>query len=71
MCILVRFGLGVIVGIVIVVILIVLIMIDLFCCFFNFCGIIFCCYWVICGVDGGVKGGKDDCEYCCLIDCFF
>lgn len=56
-------GSGAIAGIVIAVILIVLITIDLFCCFFNSCGIIFCCHRAICGVDGGVKGEKDDCEY--------
>ena len=61
-------GSGAIAGIVIAVILIVLITIDLFCCFFNSCGIIFCCHRAICGVDGGVTGGKDDCEYDCLID---
>ncbi|XP_020602436.1 neural cell adhesion molecule 1-like isoform X3 [Orbicella faveolata] len=53
-------GSGAIAGIVIAVILIVLITIDLFCCFFNSCGIIFCCHRAICGVEGGVTGGKDD-----------
>ncbi|CAH3162383.1 unnamed protein product [Porites evermanni] len=46
-------GAGAIAGIVIAVILIVLITIDLFCCFFNSCGIIFCCHQAICG--GGAK----------------
>ncbi|KAL9965519.1 hypothetical protein ACROYT_G029328 [Oculina patagonica] len=54
-------GAGAIAGIVIAVILIVFITIDLFCCFFNSCGIIFCCHQAICGGGGGgVKGGKDD-----------
>ena len=49
---------GAIAGIVIAVILIVLIAIDLFCCFFNSCGLIFCCHRTICGGGGG--GGKGD-----------
>ena len=56
-------GAGAIAGIVIAIILIVLITIDLFCCFFNSCGIIFCCHQAICGGGGGVKSGKDDCKY--------
>lgn len=58
-------GAGAIAGIVIAVILIVLITIDLFCCFFNSCGIIFCCHQAICGGGGGggVKANKDDCKY--------
>ena len=57
-------GAGAIAGIVIAVILIVLITIDLFCCFFNSCGIIFCCHQAICGAGGGgVKANKDDCKY--------
>lgn len=57
-------GTGVIAGIVIAVILIVLITIDLFCCFFNSCGVIFCCHQAMCGGGGGgVTGGKDDCKY--------
>lgn len=50
-------GTGAIAGIVVAVILIVLITIDLFCCFFNSCGIIFCCHQAICG--GGGAKGKD------------
>ncbi|XP_058948520.2 neural cell adhesion molecule 1 isoform X3 [Pocillopora verrucosa] len=56
-------GSGAIAGIVVAVILIVLITIDLFCCFFNSCGIIFCCHQAFCGGGGsdkGVKSGKDD-----------
>lgn len=59
-------GSGAIAGIVVAVILIVLITIDLFCCFFNSCGIIFCCHQAFCGGGGsdkGVKSGKDDCKY--------
>ena len=52
-------GAGAIAGIVIAVILIVLITIDLFCCFFNSCGVIFCCHQALCG---GAKT-KDDCKY--------
>ena len=54
-------GAGAIAGIVIAVILIVLITIDLFCCFFNSCGVIFCCHQALCG--GGGAKGKDDCKY--------
>lgn len=54
-------GAGAIAGIVIAVILIVLITIDLFCCFFNSCGVIFCCHQALCG--GGGSSGKDDCKY--------
>ncbi|XP_032241006.1 neural cell adhesion molecule 2 isoform X2 [Nematostella vectensis] len=48
---------GAIAGIVIAVLLIVLITIDLFCCFFNSCGLIFCCQKAICG------GGKTTEKY--------
>lgn len=53
-------GAGAIAGIVIAVILIVLITIDLFCCFFNSCGVIFCCHQALCG-GGGSR--KDNCKY--------
>ena len=52
---------GAIAGIVIAVILIVLVAIDLFCCFFNSCGLFFCCSQALCGGGGGAK--KDDCKY--------
>lgn len=52
---------GAIAGIVIAVILIVLVAIDLFCCFFNSCGLFFCCSQALCGGGGGAE--KDDCKY--------
>ena len=52
---------GAIAGIVIAVILIVLVAIDLFCCFFNSCGLFFCCSQALCGGGSGAK--KDDCKY--------
>ena len=57
-------GSGAIAGIVIAVILIVLITIDLFCCFFNSCGVIFCCHKALCagGGGGGGAGDKSDCK---------
>lgn len=54
-----KLGPGAIAGIVIAGILIVLIVIDLFCCFFNKCGIFFCCQQALCGGGGG-DGKKDD-----------
>ncbi|XP_031567369.1 fasciclin-2-like isoform X2 [Actinia tenebrosa] len=55
---------GTIAGIVIAILLIVLITIDLFCCFFNSCGLIFCCQRACCGgkysPDG--KSKKDSAE---------
>ncbi|KAK3711748.1 hypothetical protein QZH41_020137, partial [Actinostola sp. cb2023] len=42
-------GKGAIAGIVIAILLLVLITIDLFCCFFNSCGVIFCCQRACCG----------------------
>ena len=56
-----KLGPGAIAGIVIAGILIVLIVIDLFCCFFNKCGIFFCCQQALCGGGGG-DGKKDDCK---------
>lgn len=53
-----KLGPGAIAGIVIAGILIVLIVIDLFCCFFNKCGIFFCCQQALCGGGGG--NGKED-----------
>lgn len=52
---------GAIAGIVIAVILIVLVAIDLFCCFFNSCGLFFCCSQALCG--GGSGAEKDHCKY--------
>ena len=52
---------GAIAGIVIAVILIVLVAIDLFCCFFNSCGLFFCCSQALCGGGSGAK--KEDCKY--------
>ena len=58
-----KIGAGAIAGIVIGVILLVLIAIDMFCCFFNNCGVLFCCRQALCG-GGGAGGGaaKDDCK---------
>lgn len=52
---------GAIAGIVIAVILIVLVAIDLFCCFFNSCGLFFCCSQALCGGGSGAK--NEDCKY--------
>ena len=52
---------GAVAGIVIAVILIVLVAIDLFCCFFNSCGLFFCCSQALCGGGSGAK--KEDCKY--------
>lgn len=48
-------GNGALAGIVIAVILVVLIAIDLFCCFFNSCGLFFCCKQLLCKEKGATK----------------
>ena len=48
-------GNGALAGIVIAVILLVLIAIDLFCCFFNSCGLFFCCKQLLCKEKGATK----------------